>query len=175
MASRSCEEQADWTVSRLLFTYMIISPRIVPLFSSVCAHKVEQMGCWMCLFHMTHFCLVQLEWFCFPCLLKEVLLHLFALKTLSFWFCSGMLSFAPPCAANPCKVSVNTSSFVSCWTQTFLVFTFCLQSHGLFLLAFLLNALWEVYCLNFFYLLQVSLLRFFATLSGHKSGAKGAD
>lgn len=80
MASRSCQEQADCTVSSLLFTYIIISPLIVPVFPSVCAHKVEQMGCWMCLFHMTHFCLVQLEQFCFPYLLNEVLLHLFALK-----------------------------------------------------------------------------------------------
>lgn len=70
---KSYQEQYDCTVSRLLFTYMIIAPLLVPVFSSVIAHKVEQMGC--CLFHMTHFRLMQLEQFCFPYLLNEASLH----------------------------------------------------------------------------------------------------
>lgn len=114
MASRLCREQADCTVSRLLFTYIIITPLIVPVFPLVCARKLKQMGCWMYLFLMTHFCVVQLEQFYFPYLLNEALPHLFVLKTVSVTSCLGMLSSAPPCTANPCKVSVNISAFVSC-------------------------------------------------------------
>lgn len=69
LSSRSCREQADGP--RLLFTHTMITPLVVPVSSSLSALRVEQMGC--CLFHMTHFCLVQLGLFCFPLLLNEAL------------------------------------------------------------------------------------------------------
>lgn len=89
-----------------LFTYIIITPLIVPVSPSVYAHEVEQMG--LLDVSVPHDPLLSnAAWTVFfPLLAKWGFTFVCSKKNVYFSCCSGMFSSALPCTTN---TSVNTS------------------------------------------------------------------